>query len=126
MDVVQAPGAETACGAAASGPLLFQTPGQYETFEQSLDAGAPGADGGAPYANLIDWTTYSLLVIDTSTRDAYTAGAEGVNGDQIVLTKGEYCQGTAPLCTETAYRVPAAALVSVIACPLPSTPCTAP
>lgn len=127
MVTVQAPGAATACGG-ASAPLLFQTAQQYETFELSLGAGTVGAsvDGGAPYATLIDWTTYSLVVLDTQTSDALTAGAQGVNGDEIILTRGQLCQGVAPSCTETAYQVPAAATVSLVDCAPPATACTAP
>jgi hypothetical protein len=125
MVAVQPPGAATACGAAST-PLLFQTAQQYETFEVSLHAGAPGDDGGAPYANLIDWSTYSLIVIDAESNATYTAGAEGVDGDQIILTKGLLCQGVAPTCSEQAYQVPAAATVTVTNCLPPATACTAP
>jgi hypothetical protein len=125
MVAVTAPGAATACGAAST-PLLFQTAQQYETFEASLGAGATSDDAGAPYAALIDWSTYSLIVIDSESNDTYTAGAEGVDGDQIILTKGLLCQGVAPTCSEQAYQVPAAATVTITDCLPPATACTAP
>jgi hypothetical protein len=127
MVAVSPPSAATACGAATT-PLLFQTAQQYETFEASLGAGGAGAsvDGGAPYASLIDWSTYSLIVIDSESNDTYTAGAEGVDGDQIILTKGLLCQGVAPQCTEQAFQVPSAATVTIVDCLPPATACTAP
>jgi hypothetical protein len=124
MVAVTAPGAGTACGAAST-PLLFQTAQQYETFELSLGLGTTSDDAGAPYANLIDWSTYSLIVIDSQSNDTYTAGAEGVDGDQIILTKGLLCQGTAPTCSEQAYQVPAAATITITDCLPPATACTA-
>jgi hypothetical protein len=122
MIAVTAPGAGTACGAAST-PLLFQTAQQYETFELSLGLGTTSDDAGAPYANLIDWSTYSLIVIDSESNDTYTAGAEGVDGDQIILTKGLVCQAGAPTCSEQAYQVPAAATITITDCLPPVTAC---
>jgi hypothetical protein len=103
-----------------STPLLFQTPDAFAAY--LADAGTFDA-GGPDAGSLIDWTTQTLLVMDTHSHDAFTAGKEG---DVLVISVGSLCLGTAPTCQDAAFAVPKVTSVDIVSCPPPSTPCDVP
>jgi hypothetical protein len=103
-----------------STPLLFQTPEAFAAY--LADAGTYDA-GGPDAGSLVDWTTQSLLVMDTQTSDAITAG---IDGDVLVLSVGRYCQGGGAACRDSAFAVPKVTSVEALPCAAPSTPCMAP
>jgi hypothetical protein len=107
-------------GCTVSTPLLFQTPDAFAAY--LADAGTFDA-GGPDAGSLIDWTTQTLLVMDTNSHDAFTAGTEG---NVLVISVGSQCLGTAPVCQVSAFAVPKVTSVDIVSCPAPSTPCTVP